>query len=110
MEGPTFREKEVVVQVNYDKLVKHIPKDVICEMLEGRQGVTQLKWYNQLLKKAMPDTECGLPITSFPDPHQVISSLEFLLCEDLGRTESFKQCINKQSEVPIWNVTFFRAQ
>lgn len=44
-EGLTFRENEDVVQVNDDKLVQHVPKDVIYEMLDGCRGIAQPQWH-----------------------------------------------------------------
>lgn len=48
VEGLTFRDYKDVVQINYDKLVHHVPKDVIYEILEGCWGVAQPKQHDQV--------------------------------------------------------------
>lgn len=83
----TSGENEDVDQVNDKKLVQHVPKVVVYEMHNPTA------WPNT--QKAIPSTEGSLLYDSFPDLHQVISSVEVWLHEDLGRVESFKQLISK---------------
>lgn len=65
--GLTIRENKDVIQLNDNKLVQHVPQDVIYEMLSC-WGIEQAKWHDQIIEVAIPGTEDHLsPSLSLPD-------------------------------------------
>ena len=61
-----------IIQIDGNKIVKVLSKNVIHHMLKNYWSVDKTKGHDVILKMAMPCTESCLPFVSFLDSHEVV--------------------------------------
>lgn len=82
------REDEDVVQVDDDKDVEDVGKDVVHEVLKGGWSIGETEGHDQGLEGSITSSECSFPNIVSGDPHEVVARPKIELGEDLRRVET----------------------
>src|SRR5918997_847645 len=88
-------EYQNVIQIDDNKVVKVLPKDVIHHMLENSRSIGKAKRHDIILKMAIPCTESCLPFVSFLDSYEVVSSPQINFREDLCTSKLLQKSRNQ---------------
>ena len=57
--------------------------------LERRRGVSETKWYNEILEKTVSRLKSGLLLVTLPDSYPVVRVAKIKLGIDLSSAQSF---------------------
>ena len=84
------RKDQNIIQVNKDKLVQHLPEQVVDQHLEDSQSVGQAKGHYLVFVVSCWGVEGRLPLISLPDADQMLSIPQVQLGEHHCPLEQFK--------------------
>ena len=71
-----IRVKQDVVEVNEYAYIQQVGKNIVHEMLECGQGISESKGHNTLFKGTIAGTEGGFPLVTFLNLVKMVSVLE----------------------------------